>query len=765
VYDGFLQYFESKSKDNKNAKAIYNKLSKNTNLRKGYKLEELKEICSFCNSSLTIRDLINKEDINIKTDGARFNLEFINSKYNHLDILNNNYNNIIEVDEKEYYKIKNESSYYIEIGKTLMTLDKTYKIKKSAFEIAYNEWKDKVKYNKKYILVDSDEYKLITKYDYSLHTFFNDFEINNELYKEIDLKKAYFNYSDINYNKYYVGMPSGSFWNFKVVDNFDIDLFNKQIDIVGFYEVQIVNINDKEEHFKVLGLTKNSIHTFTTPQINLLKEYIDFKFLNISISPSCDISFSKNLLEKFDGVKAYCKIFGLMFISNNTIDINIKPLKLDENYYSVIQSPDYEMYNVDGIIKLISKKKEIKTHIHQAYFINSYCRNLIIDQLLKMDINQVFGVKVDSIIYKKDYNFQYDNQIFSEKKGNIETLLKSNITYGNSLNLDDEIEVKSLNFKPFYNSNDYIIDFKPSFLQTGEIPISRKIFLSGMGGSGKSYSILKSSIPPQNICYSTSSWNLMTGQKEKNPDIKIYSIPNLTGDCNGKATEKIYDPNIKTIVLDEYTLLGSKVVNRICNLYKEEFIILIGDVDEDNYYYQCTLPDLDIKIPSGFQIIKYFKNYRFDTQLNNRLLALRDFMKSNNNKFDLLKQYIKDNFKECIYKLEDIKFDILDVGISSVNDNIKLEKYLYSRGTLPQYFIKETRKDKGHFKGAQLLDIPIHNNYETKLFKSIHSFQGLDLTQDNNIVININNCFDFQLFYTALSRARRINQIEIIEFI
>jgi hypothetical protein len=139
-------------------------------------------------------------------------------------------------------------------------------------------------------------------------------------------------------------------------------------------------------------------------------------------------------------------------------------------------------------------------------------------------------------------------------------------------------------------------------------------------------------------------------------------------------------------------------------------------------------------------------------------------MKSNNNKFDLLKKYIKDNFKECIYKLEDIEFKNIDIGISSVNDNIKLEKYLYSRGTVPQYFIKETRKDKEHYKGSQLLNIPNHNNYETKLFKSIHSFQGLDLTQDNNIVININNCFDFQLFYTALSRARRIDQIKIIEF-
>jgi hypothetical protein len=81
----------------------------------------------------------------------------------------------------------------------------------------------------------------------------------------------------------------------------------------------------------------------------------------------------------------------------------------------------------------------------------------------------------------------------------------------------------------------------------------------------------------------------------------------------------------------------------------------------------------------------------------------------------------------------------------------------------PQFYIKETKKEKGQLKGQLLLEIPKHDNYEMKLFKSIHSFQGLDLNENNNIIIFINDNFDYNLYYTALSRARRLDQIKIIK--
>ena len=59
-------------------------------------------------------------------------------------------------------------------------------------------------------------------------------------------------------------------------------------------------------------------------------------------------------------------------------------------------------------------------------------------------------------------------------------------------------------------------------------------------------------------------------------------------------------------------------------------------------------------------------------------------------------------------------------------------------------------KEKNQLKGQELLEKPDHNNYECKLFKTIHSFQGLDLNHNNKIVIIIDSLFDENLLYTAL---------------
>ena len=96
------------------------------------------------------------------------------------------------------------------------------------------------------------------------------------------------------------------------------------------------------------------------------------------------------------------------------------------------------------------------------------------------------------------------------------------------------------------------------------------------------------------------------------------------------------------------------------------------------------------------------------------------------------------------------------------NEETRLSQYFIKKGTKEQYYIKNTDLRRGHFKGQQLETKPDHTNYEIKLFKTIHSFQGLDLNNDNKIIIHIGSNFDFNLFYTALSRARRVDQIVLL---
>ena len=132
-------------------------------------------------------------------------------------------------------------------------------------------------------------------------------------------------------------------------------------------------------------------------------------------------------------------------------------------------------------------------------------------------------------------------------------------------------------------------------------------------------------------------------------------------------------------------------------------------------------------------------------------------IKDDSNKKILLREYVKNNYK--FYDKEDIFFNDNDVGISAINDyknnDNALTDYFINKGAKPQYFIKTTDKKKNQLRGQQLETKPEHNNFECKLFKTIHSYQGLDLSQDQRIIINIGSNFDFNLYYTALSRARR----------
>jgi hypothetical protein len=442
LYSAVLSYFESKMDDNRNAKAVYNKLIKEEEkYSKPYEMHEIKELASFCNASINIKDLINGDNQTFSGGNNRFSIELMNTKYNHVDLLAHNYNEVEIVDDlRAMNGIKKNSKFYIEKFGQLITLEKTYKLKEDPFKVVFKDWKQKNKFDNKFINKSSDEYKLLMNYDYKLHTFFNKFDINDELYKEIDLKKAYFNYSDINYNKFYVGVPSGSFINYSTGLDFDYSKLNKRI--VGFFQVKIVSSNLDDR----LGFINGSVHVLFSSVINLLISVgVKFEFLNVSLSVSCHMPFDDRFLQKTkiiiegvecDDIRYYCKAYGLFLRDCDEIDITIKPLKCDKEYFSTITNENFNMYhnkdfNNDDIVEINFINKDPKSYCHIAYAIHSYITTIILDQLIKMNLDYVFGVKLDSIVIKKDYEIKFNNifeemkfiNIFDDKKSNIFSML------------------------------------------------------------------------------------------------------------------------------------------------------------------------------------------------------------------------------------------------------------------------------------------------------------------------------------------------------
>jgi len=779
VYDGLLEYF-SKYEDTKNkiGKAIYNKLiNKHNKYAKSYNIEEMEELGKEINCSFTIVDLINNSNIEINKGNNRFNISFVNTRYNHINLLKC-ISNVVDITTNKYNEIKKNVNFYVERFGTLLTLDGNYKINNSYIKLV-DDWKKQYNINGCSIFIDSDINKFINLYDDKVHRFFkDDMIINNNLYSELDLKKAYYNYNKCSQ---YNGIPSGAYISCSG-DGLTDDIFIKQFNnkLIGFYEVEVIHNNSM---LNFLGLYGNNIKyvLFSSTIKLLLDNGIKFKYYNYVISPSIDAPFNEDFLKYIDGdelvndnnnkdlVKAFCKVVGCMMIENKNFSIEIKPDNNDKDFYKTLGRKE-DIYKIGGIYKIIKEKEEAKSLKHIALSIHAYTSTIILEQLLKMNINDVYGVKVDSIIFRKGININYNENLFkSPSNAKIEGMLKKQVDkYGLDYGLDCGInETKNEYFKPYFIDSINKINFEKSFC--GEHITERVIFLGGAGGCGKTHSVLNSkNFMIKELIFSSTGWELIVNKVDEFNDVLGLSLPKLTGEMNGQKVEKYNISKFKYIVNDELTLQNKKIINTIINDNQDKFIILMGDIDEDGFYYQCSIGNNVIN-PSKLkcQYIQYTKNYRFDNSFNNKINEFRNSMKLNKGNTKKLYEDFKNQFGSQFFNIKDVKFGDNDVGISALqpikNNKCLFSDEFYKLGAKEQYYIKDTVFKAGKYKGAHLDEKPEGKNYVCSLFRTIHSYQGRQLTKDNKIIILLNSLFDYNLLYTAISRARRLDQIIIID--
>ena len=502
-----------------------------------------------------------------------------------------------------------------------------------------------------------------------------------------------------------------------------------------------------------------------------------------------------------------------MGIDTFTTTTNIKALDQDKDFYKTLDS-DY-IYQFEDIFKIV-EPIDATSLKHVAYSIKANVQTIILKQLLQMKSSDIFGVKVDSIVYKKQADFKIVDtykELFKEPvKSNIENMLKSDyntmlknekskfyINYFKTMVMgqllekkDDSIYIKLAKHKienmlknkyssPYYIK--YFIqmekkqdseNFDISPLPNGEHIIQKIIYCGGGGGCGKSYSILNSRVFMKNkILYSSNCWELIQAKADEFKEFGVVglSLPKLTGEMNGAKVEQYNTGYAKYKALDELTLNNKKTVETVINQDAGRcFIFLIGDVDEDGFYYQASISK-DIFNPSNYkniQYVKYLKTYRFDNELNEKLQAIRKFMRTGKNNPYLLYNEVKQHFKDNFYNKDEIIFNKNDVGISALQPINKLGDCIYSEpffnnGSIKQYYRKETNFKKKIYKGGKLEEPIEGKNCVCSLFRTIHSYQGRQLdTGDGRIIILLNSLFDYNLLYTALSRARRVNQIVII---
>jgi len=786
VYLAMLEYF--KNKESRDGKQIYNRLLKKAYIyKKPYTDKNIDSIAKLCNSSIIIYDLINlKHKIFNENSLNKFRVEMINTRYNHLELKLMTNNDILNINKNEYEEIKKNCSFYVEKNGELHTINKiktgyekinddyeipTYKTeyniyskKNDLYNEVVNKWKVENNFSNLSMPINNKHYEFLNNYDYSLFRFMKKLKLTNDIYKELDLKSAYFRALDKNFNQFYCGVPSGSWLSFENDGTFDINKLDS--DLIGFFEVKI--ISDKNDDIHKIFKTGSNHFLFSPTLKYIMSKGVDIYIKRGMYCPAMDLKFNDDFKKECGyKLKIYCKFFGCLLLENKDVTIEIKNDEFNEKYFSLIDNKDYEIFYNDN--KIIMKKdlEEPFTFKHIAFMIHSYTKLKVLDKILNIGYDNIEGVKIDSIVVKKEVNFN-ECEEWKLKEAKITEMFNTHFIE------DDYIIMTDSYTTDFYESKQSEIKFNKTFLTTGDYLYKRVLFVGGPGGTGKTYSILNNDniIDYKRVVFSSFCWNLIQNISAKYPAIIPASTPKITGEMNEIKVDKI-TKKYNFIICDEATLTDEEQYKKICNDNKHCFIFLLGDIDHDGFFYQCRSQNNVIN-PSSIncQYVKYNKSYRFSEELNEKLIKLRKIMKKiyihNNdyNRIKILYEYIKQEFKENFFNKEDIIYKNNFIGISCLNDNgektRKHTEYFIEKDNIkPRYYIKQTNLKKNELAGREVLE-PSNNTYST-LFKTIHSFQGLELNNDQKIIIIIDKLFDFNLLYTALSRARRSDQIIIID--
>jgi hypothetical protein len=727
----------------------YNKIINDVNdyiekyINSGVPQDEIINICNKLQVDISVGLPLQKENklLEVKSDKkALRTFNFINTKFNHIDLNEIVYdNNIIKLDnETELRKIKNELikndkffMYKMNKGKytSLITLDGKYIIKNDMYETFKNFEIETGLNNCKICDIENFELSKFVRdgchYTGSMK-FTN--EINEDLkISHIDMAKAYANFKKCNYYNGFLG---------KITD------FRKTNKImgVGLYQVDNINFSQAEEKIKKLLLKLNIYHNkyiYTSQELYFLKDNnITFDIICGCWGSVIDFDFNNDMLntkteEGTPYYSHYCGFINSQFLNTNYFIKschNYSEILKYTNYYDGIT---YDENNNEAIITINKKNNYHLSHINA--FITSYQRLNLIEQLLEINLDKIIKINLDAIYYY-DCEIKLKNS-FRHKEFKECQLLD----YSNSL-------------IPLFET---INDYKYSNIEVDE-NFKTKINL-GCGGSGKTTKELRDD-GYINKLFCPPSWKLARNkEKEEGVSVSVwYYITTKDPEIKNKILKKY-----NVLIIDEVSMMTNETKNFILEQFKLCKIIFCGDLG-----YQLPPIKGEEMTIEGIEKIEYFNNnYRCKCpKLLELLNKCREMIKDKKD-LNFINNYIIKYFKKenRIINIENLKkiYDINDMILCGTN-NIKdyyTENFKGKFELIKLYITSNNR----HYSNGEILitnEKPKGVSSEERYSYTTHSIQGE--TAYNKLFIDISKMFDERMFYTALSRAKYLEQIYLI---
>tara|TARA_R110000764_G_scaffold102849_3_gene188444 strand:+ start:1176 stop:3959 length:2784 start_codon:yes stop_codon:yes gene_type:complete len=525
----------------------------------------------------------------------------------------------------------------------------------------------------------------------------------------IDLSKAFTRGSECNFYQGYLG---------KITD------FRRCNKIMGLGIYTIYNIKNIPPLLKKLGVVHEN-NAYPSPELDYYESLgITFDIWGGCWGSKTDITFTEGMFNEEGGTKHYCKWYGCLMKLTKKERYNFDCDKIEfAKLNNISEKADirYNQYKGTGIIEY--KKDKCKHSSHIASFIHSYARITMLEQLLKFkDTSQIIAVQVDGIFYKGDV--EIDKQFVKKVSKGIKHIA---LTEGGQYVIDCENDKPKLPKGRKHN------------------PVELHV---GPGGAGKTHNNLidKGLIAP---LYVAPSWKLARGKgDEYNIDCSVFHY--LT-----TKDPEVWLPNLRnynTLIIDEISMLSEQDKLLILKRFSHHKIIFCGDLG-----YQLPPVEGYEFIAKDFPVMKHTKNYRCQCTILAKVLdKCRKLIEE-----DFIDIDCREFLTTCgfvIHQKELIDYSVEDLIITKTHKNKDFYSQRYK--DMEKYLVKENTRD---YSNGEIVIGKKPLGVESLLQHAftIHSIQGE--TCKDTLFIDINKINCLRMLYTALSRAKLLSQIKIIE--
>jgi nitrogen regulatory protein PII len=652
---------------------------------------------------------------------------FRNTKIDHVDLNEYVYlSNIEEVETRDkLYKIKEkleEDGVYHEITRDLKgisginTLMKTWRITNKFMDFI-NEMEIETGLNECYIddIDDKDLSKFVkngTHYNATID-FVKHPKRARDI-KHIDMKNAYANYKHCNYYDGFLG---------KITDWRKTD----RIEGVGLYQINNLIIGNKLEAWnKKLRIYFND-NIYPSPELKWLKD----NGATFDITYGCwgvkVVDFDMNnydfLFEKYDKIKGYAKYVGMC-----------DSHRLEKRFIcygdeALAKTLDNVTWYANNEITLKYPKKHNYHLGHFTSFITSYQRIQMMEELIYMDIDKLVRVCVDGIYYKGEHKIV--NSLFR---------VKDDMTFENIAG--DSYVSNIIDVEQIWECGEYKANY------------GKELYI-GEGGNGKTHKNLldKGLI---RALYIAPSWKLAEKKRvEYGCHSEVWANILTTDPEKYGSIKRRYN----VFIIDEVSMMTEGSKNYIFEKFDNVKLIFCGDIG-----YQAppfSLDDVNLKpveiTKDGFDMVYEEKiNYRYKCSVLKSLIKdVREMISYSRPDFEI-NNYVKSKLQKISLKELEKTYNQKDMILTRTH--IDKDKYTEMFKHINKWYVtKNTRV----FKNGMIIygDKP-DTTCELRHAYTIHSIQGE--TAEEKLFIHFEKNYDSRLLYTAVSRARRLEQIFMI---